>query len=104
VAVEGSERHKHPCLGEEVFASLGDASYSNYLFQVFVISGFLKVLIKFGWLPIDIATRIAVFHKSCLFLPGLPVYGHLASPDFFAAAIPVRAASNRRPHADGATH
>jgi hypothetical protein len=104
VAAEGSERHKHPSRGEKVFARLGDASYSIFLFKVLVISGFLKVLIKFGWRPIDIATRIAVFHKSWPFGARVPVFGHLASPECFAGGVPVPVASNHRPHTDGAAH
>jgi hypothetical protein len=104
VAGEGSERHKHPYRGEQVFARLGDASYSINLLQAVVISGSLNVLIKCGWLPIDIPARIAVLHNGWPFLSGVQVFGHLASPECFAAAVPVPVASHHRPHTDGATH
>jgi len=53
-----SKKRQHLTLIERIFGVLGDASYSIYLLQVFMISGAVKVLVKLGALPIDLIVLI----------------------------------------------
>jgi exopolysaccharide production protein ExoZ len=53
-----SKVRQNPSLLEKVFGALGDASYSTYLVQVFVISASVKVLSKAGALPIDVVVWV----------------------------------------------
>jgi exopolysaccharide production protein ExoZ len=53
-----SKVRQNPSLLEKVFGALGDASYSTYLVQVFVISASVKVLSKSGALPIDLVVWV----------------------------------------------
>ena len=80
-----SKRRQRWSLVERIFGTLGDASYSIYLLQVFVISGAVKVLINFGALPIDLVALITTLftivagYLSYVWLerPSLQFFGRL---------------------------
>jgi exopolysaccharide production protein ExoZ len=80
-----SKRRQRPWPVEKFLGVLGDASYSIYLLQVFVISGSIKILIKLDEFPIDLiilittVATIAAGYISyvCLERPLLQYFGRL---------------------------
>jgi exopolysaccharide production protein ExoZ len=77
VAAVLSRRQRQPSTAERILGVLGDASYSIYLVHVFVISAVLKLLVKIGALPIDLAILVAML---CAILAGYCSYVCLERP------------------------